>query len=310
MKRIIPCVFITLAMILAGSFLPVFGFVGLMLCPLPLIILGNLEGHKRMSIAELLIEATLFLVFSPTMAVYFLVGCAPLSMMIHTLSREYIKRVKNYSGAESLLIATGASIAFKLVLILLYWFFTKRNILLPDMSQVEPVMRQLYGNQPELMATMMRAVRVIPYLMPSILVLFCTAEAYMNYSLCSKLMKRIAPKSENFPLELPEFKLWRFPVSLMVVSFLSLLAGYFLDTDAWFEGSVFVMNLQIVVNAFMFIEGLAVIFWIMDGFRMRRGGKIAVCVVLGFPFFWPWLIVIGMCDIVLNLRERIKFGAK
>ena len=310
MKLIIPCVLITLAMILAGSFVPGFGFLGFMLCPLPLCILGNLEGHKRMSIAELLIEATLFLVFSPTMAVYFLVGCAPLSAMIYTLSREDIKRVKNYSGAESLLIAAGASIAFKLVLILLYWFFTKKNILLPDMSQVEPVIRQLYGSQPELMATMMRAVRVIPYLMPSILTLFCSAEAYMNYSLCSKIMKKIAPKAENFPPELPEFKLWRFPVSLMLVSFLSLVAGYFLDMDAWFEGSVFVMNLQIVVNAFMFVEGLAVIFWIMDGFRMRRGGKIAVCVLLGFPFFWPWLIVIGMCDIVLNLRERIKFGAK
>ncbi|MBR0034534.1 MAG: DUF2232 domain-containing protein, partial [Synergistaceae bacterium] len=148
MKRIIPCVVITLAMIVAGSFLPVFGFLGMMLCPLPLCILGNIEGHKRMSIAELLIEATLFLVFSPTMAVYFLVGCAPLSAMIYTLSREDIKRVKGYSGAESLLLASGASIAFKLVLILLYWFFTKKNILLPDMSQVEPVIRQLYGSQP------------------------------------------------------------------------------------------------------------------------------------------------------------------
>ena len=310
MKRIIPCVLITLAMIVAGSFVPGFGFLGFMLCSLPLSILGNLEGHKSMSIAELLIEATLFLVLSPTMAVYFLVGCAPLSAMIYTLSREDIKAVKNYSGAESLLLTAGASIAFKLVLILLYWFFTKRNILLPDISQVEPVVRQLYGSQPELMATMMRVVRVIPYLMPSILVLFCSAEAYMNYSLCSKLTRKIAPGSKNFPPELPEFKLWRFPVSLMLVSFLSLLAGYFLDMDAWFEGSVFVMNLQIVVNAFMFTEGLAVIFWIMDGFRMRRGGKIAVCVILSFPFFWPWLIVIGMCDIVLNLRERIKFGAK
>ena len=310
MKRIIPCVLITLAMILAGSFVPGFGFVGFMLCSLPLSILGNLEGHKHMSIAELLIEATLFLLLSPTMAVYFLVGCAPLSAMIYTLSREDIKRVKNYSGAESLLLASGASIAFKLVLILLYWVFTKRNILLPDISQVEPVVRQLYGSQPELMATMMRAVKVIPYLMPAMLVLFCSAEAYMNYSLCSRLTRKIAPSSKNFPPELPEFKLWRFPVSLMLVSFLSLVIGYFMDTDTWFQGSVFIMNLQIVVNAFMFIEGLAVIFWIMDGFRMRRGGKIAVCVILGFPFFWPWLIVIGMCDIVLNLRERIKFGAK
>ena len=310
MKRIIPCVLITLAMIAAGSFVPGLGLLGLMLCPLPLSILGNLEGHKRMSIAELLIEATLFLMVSPAMAVYFLVGCAPLSAMIYTLSREDIKAVKNYSGAESLLLTAGASIAFKLVLIVLYWFFTKKNILISDMSQVEPMIAQLYGSQPELMAAMMRVLKVIPYLMPAMLVLYCSAEAYLNYSLCSKLTRKIFPDSKNFPPELPEFKMWRFPVSLIAVSFLSLLAGYFLDIDEWFQGAVFVMNLQIIVNVFMFIEGLAVIFWIMDGFRMRRGGKIAVCVILGFPFFWPWLIVIGMCDIVLNLRERIKFGAK
>ena len=310
MKRIIPCVLITLAMIVAGSFLPTFGFLGMMLCPLPLSILGNLEGHKRMSIAELLIEATLFLMFSPSMAVYFLVGCAPLSAMIYTISREDIKAVKQYSGAVSLLVCTGASIAFKLVLVVLFWVFTKRNILLPDMSQVEPVLVQLYGSQPELMATMMRVLKVIPYLVPALLLLYCSAETYMNYSLCSKLTRKIAPDSKNFPPELPEFKLWRFPVSLMIVSFLSLVIGYFMDSDTWFAGTVFIMNLQIVVNALMFIEGLAVIFWIMDGFRMRRAGKIAVCVVLGFPFFWPWLIVIGMCDIVLNLRERIKFGSK
>ena len=310
MKRIIPCVLITLAMIAAGSFVPVAGFLGLMLCPLSLSILGNIEGHKRMSIAELLIEAVLFLMVSPAMAVYFLAGCAPLSAMIYTLSREDIKAVKKYSGAESLLAVAGASIAFKLVLVVLYWFFTKRNILIPDMSQVEPMVRQLYGSQPELMTAMIRVLKVIPYLMPAMLVLYCGAEAYLNYSLCSKLTRKIFPDTKNFPPELPEFKLWRFPVSLMIVSFLSLLAGYFLDMDTWFQGAVFVMNLQIIVNAFMFIEGLAVIFWIMDGFRMRRGGKIAVCVILSFPFFWPWLIVIGMCDIILNLRERIKFGAK
>ena len=94
MKRVIPCVMITLALILAGSFFPVLGVIGLMLCPLPLTILGNIEGHKRMSVAELLIDATLFFLFSPSMAAYFLVGCAPLSAMIITLSREDFKDVK------------------------------------------------------------------------------------------------------------------------------------------------------------------------------------------------------------------------
>ena len=70
------------------------------------------------------------------------------------------------------------------------------------------------------------------------------------------------------------------------------------------------MNLQIVLNVFMFVQGVSVAFWIMDGFKFRRMSKVIACVVLSFPFFWPWLIVVGMSDMALNLRERIKFGAK
>ena len=285
-----------------------FGFLGLMLCPLPLCVLGSVEGHKRMSIAELLIEATLFLAFSPTMAVYFLVGCAPLSAMIYTLSREEFKSVKNYSGAESLLICTGASIFFKLILIVLYWFFTKRNIMMPDMTQMEAVMTQLYGTQPELMQAMRRVLVLLPRLMPTLLVIYCCAETFMNYSLANKLSRKIFPDSPNYPPELPEFRLWKFPVSLMIVSFLSLLAGYFIDAEEYFEVSMLIMNLQIVLNVFMFIEGLSLLFWIMDGFKLRRGARIILCVIVSFPFFWPWLIVIGMSDMVLNLRERIRIG--
>ena len=310
MKRVIPCVMITLALILAGSFFPVLGVLGLMLCPLPLSILGNIEGHKRMSVAELLIEATLFFLFSPSIAAYFLVGCAPLSAMIFTLSREDFRDVKKYSGPESLLITAGASIAFKLVMIALFWLFTKKNILLPDLSQMEAVMTQLYGNQPELMETMKRVIRLLPYLMPTLLIIYCTAEAFLNYKLCGTFTRKFSPNTKNYPPELPPFKMWRFPASLMIVSVLSLLAGYFIDIDEWFEVSVFIMNLQIIINVFMFIGGLSVAFWIMDGFKLRKGVKAAICFVLSFPFFWPWLIVIGMCDIVMNLRERIKFGAK
>ena len=308
MKRIIPCVFITLALILAGSFLPLFGVIGFMLCPLPLSILGCIEGHKRMSIAELMIEATLFLAVSPSMAAYFLVGCAPLSAMIFSLSRKEFKVVKKYSGPENLLVCTGASIFFKLLMVVLFWAFTKQNILFPDMSVMSETMTRLYGSQPELQEAMTRVLALLPHLMPTLLIVFCIAEAFMNYSLCSKLTRKLFPECENFPQELPEFRMWRFPGSLMAAAFVSLVFGYFIESESWFGVSVFVMNLQIIINLFMFIEGLSVLFWIMDGFKLRRASKIFACILVMIPFFWPWLIVIGMCDIVLNLRERIKVG--
>ena len=306
MKRIIPCVVITLALVLAGSYFPVFGFIGLMLSPLPLAVLGCSDGRKPMSIAELLIEATLFLVFSPSMALYFLLGCAPLSAVLTSISRADFREAKKYSGAESLLICTGASILSKLVLLGVFWYITGRNIMLPDLTQADSVIVQLYGEQPELRAAMVRVLALLPHLVPTMLIVWSCAETFMNYSLCYSLTKKL----NNTPPALPEFKMWKFPPSLLAVSVLSLLAGYFIDSEDWFDGAVFVMNLQIILNVFMFIEGLSIAFWIMDGFKLRRGFKAIVFVVLGFPFFWPWLIVTGMCDMVLNLRERIKFGGK
>ncbi|MBQ7193317.1 MAG: DUF2232 domain-containing protein [Synergistaceae bacterium] len=307
MKRVIPCVVITLAMIFAGSFLPVFGFLGLMLSPLPLGILGCLEGRKNMSAAELMIEATLFFVYSPSMAVYFMLGCAPLSAMIFLLSQESFRKVRKLTGGQGVVLCIGASVIFKTILLGAFWFFTGKNILLPDVSGMEQLMSELYGSQPEFWASLQRVLSLLPHLLPSMLLIYAGVESFLNYALCHFILRKYFPKSKNFPAELPEFKSWKFPVSLFLASVAGLVMSWFTDVETWLAGTIFVINLQIVVNVVTFIQGLSVAFWIMDGFKLRRGTKALICAVLTVPFFWPWLIVVGMCEMSINLRNRIKF---
>ena len=310
MKRIIPCVLVSLALVLAGFFLPVLGFFCLMLCPLPLCVLGCVEGQKQMAIAELMIEITIFIVISPSMAVYFIVGCAPIAGIVYAVSREDIKRVKKFSGPDSFLLCAGVSIVFKIILLAGFYFFTSRNIFIPDVSQMSATLDQIYGGDPDLQESVMQIVGLLPYLLPTMLVLYSVVESFLNYSLCGKFVKKISPTSQSFPPELPEFKTWRFSPSLLLVLVCSFVASYFVKTDTWFDGAVYLMNLQLVINAFMFVHGLAFAFWIMDGFKMKRGAKIFTCAVLAIPFFWAWLIVMGMSDMALNLRERIKFKSR
>ncbi|MBQ3447957.1 MAG: DUF2232 domain-containing protein, partial [Synergistaceae bacterium] len=284
--------------------------LGLMICPLPLSVLGCLEGRKSMSAAELLIEATLFLVISPTLAAYYLLGCAPVAAVIFMLSQESFRDVKKLTGGESYVICIGTSILFKTVLIWAFWFFTGRNILFPDSAQLIDTMSQLYGNDPELMSALRQVIAVFPRLLPSMLVIFAGIETYLNYSLCYSITRKISPDTKTYPPELPAFTLWRFPVSIFFVSLAAFVLGWLIDTESDFTVTMFIMNLQIAANVIMFAEGLSLAFWIMDGFRLRRGAKTAFGVIFCIPFFWPWLIVIGMCDMTLNMRERIKFGGK
>lgn len=306
----LPCVLITLALILAGFFLPVAGAASLMLCPLPLCVLGCLEGQKRMSIAEIMIEITLFLIVSPSTALYFLIGCAPVSAVIYFVSRIDVKEIKKFSGPESLLICSGASIAFKTILVVVFWFLTDRNILFPDAAQIAFTLKQLYGDNPELQKSVLQIFALLPYLMPTFLVVYASLESFLNYSLCKFTLKKYFPSVKNFPPELPEFKMWRFSSSILLTGIAAFTASYFIDTDTWFDGAIFLLNLQIVLNVFMFIQGLAFAFWIMDGFKLRRRTKIFICFILAVPFFWAWLIIMGMSDMALNLRERIKFSSK
>lgn len=307
MKRIIPCVVITLFMMLAGSFLPLFGFFGLMLCPLPLGVLGCIEGRKSMSVAELMIEATLFLAVSPTLAAYFLLGCAPVSASLFALSQESFRDAKKLSGGESVIICAGASVVFKTILIAAFWFFTGKNIMFPDAAQMGEALTQMYGEQPELKATLRQIMTIFPHMLPSMLVLYAVIESYLNYSLCFNVIRKFFPDTKNYPPELPAFKLWKFPASLFFASLGGFLLGLFVDIDTWFEGAMFILNLQIVANVLMFIQGFSVAVWIMDGFKLRKSAKILLCCVLSVPFFWPWLIVVGMCEMTISLRERIKF---
>ncbi len=139
------------------------------------------------------------------------------------------------------------------------------------------------------------------------LVLYAIIESYLNYSLCFSVVRKFFPDTKNFPPELPAFKLWKFPASLFFASLGGFVLSLFFDIDTWFEGAMFILNLQIVANVLMFIQGFSVAVWIMDGFRLRKGIRILLCAVLSLPFFWPWLIVAGMCEMTISLRERIKF---
>lgn len=294
----------------AGSFLPLTGFFGMMLCPLPLCIIGCVEGRKVMSVAELMIEATLFFIISPSTAVYFMIGCAPVSAMMYMLSREDIRNTKNFTGGESLLLCAGVSVIFKTILLGAFWFFTGKNILFPDTAQMAAVMTEMYGDQPELQAALGQVLRILPHMLPSMLMIYAGIEALLNYSVCRAVMKRFFADCKNVLPELPAFSMWKFPVSILIVSIGGIILGWFIDAEEWQEGVMFLFNLQLVANILMFIQGLSLAFRIMEGFKLRRGVKALICFVLMIPFFWAWLIVMGMCEMSFNVRDRIKFKEK
>ena len=177
---------LTALLILCGTFFffPVLGFVCMAAAATPLALLGCTSGANILSISIVLLELFLFLVFSPLMALYAVLGCVPLALAIYTIFLKY-KFNNKISGGAALLICASVSIIAKLLLLVIFKFLTGRNILIPDAAQLELIVNTFAGtSSAQVKAMLLQSLAIMPYILPSLLIIYSSSEGAFNYILC------------------------------------------------------------------------------------------------------------------------------
>lgn len=283
----------------SGTFLPILGFWGLLMTPLPLALLGMRQGPRRQTVGTALAAGAVLLLFDPLSAFYFLVSQGPLSFALSLAPR------RGRSGGESLLLCSMVSIASKLVLLGVFLALTGRNPLMPDPEQLRQIFSHLYdevaleGDQLQALREAVEGMMALfPYMMPSLLLLSSALDAFLNYRLGEFFQRGRA----SAPPALPPFPEWRFSRTLLPAMFLA----FFMElaiTD-WTAGAMFAMNLKLVLNVFFFVQGLSLLWWWLLRRRVGLLGRFAVLVLLVVPFVWLWLVFLGMGDMIFDLRRR------
>ena len=298
MLRLISYGILTALLFSCGSFFPAFGFIGIMLSPLPLALLGCSYGRNKAAISEIIAEVLLFLFISPYMALYFFIGCAPISGIICAL-KEFRQKFQ-FSAGENILICFTVSVFSKLILMIVFWFLTGHITMFPDTPQLEIILNEIYKEQPSLLEALQMVLYLFPYMIPLFVMLYSGAEAFLNYKLCVKFTKK-----KNFLPELPQFIDWKFPNSVLYALLFSLIAGLFINFRTWEEGSMFVFNLQLLVNIILFIQGLSFLLWLTFRFNFKPLTRFFSCLVLVFPFTWLIVIAAGMGELMADFREKL-----
>ena len=296
---------LTSLLIALGMLFPLLSFWGLLVCPLPLVLLGCREGGKWMGAGTFLTE-TLLLFLSPSLSLYFLLGCAPLSLALFLLAEK--RQRLNWTGGESLFAGLIVSILAKLALLAVFWGLTGRNILVPDLAQIELLFGGTGSLSPDQRLTLQETLRqtaaLLPYMTPSLILLWSGLEVLVNYQLCEHLLRRRGV--DRRPPALPPFVEWRLPVSLLPAMVLSIILGFFLDADKWLEAAMFVVNLRLVLNVLFFVQGISLGLWWMKRRNFRPLVRFLLLILVLFPLTWVWLIVLGMGDMAFDIRARVK----
>ncbi|MBQ9564171.1 MAG: DUF2232 domain-containing protein [Synergistaceae bacterium] len=296
---------LTALLVSVGTAIPLLGFWGMLLCPLPLALLGCRHGVRWMGTGLLLTTGLLLLL--PTLALYFTLGGFPVSLALVLAAR----RRPNWTGSESLTVCVLASLGAKLLLLAGFWALTGRNVLLPDMGQTEALLRSLSLGLPldeaqEVRTAIRQTLALFPYLMPSMLLLYSMLDATLNYRLCCHFQRGVVWSGASKLPVLPPFSQWRFPRSLLPAMVLSFVLGWLIKPERWLHGAMFALNLRLVVNVLFFVQGLSLALWWME----RRGwGRVLrwLCVaILLFPLMWTWTILLGVGDMAFDFRARAE----
>lgn len=292
-----------------GLVFPLLSFWGLLICPLPLALLGCREGIRWLGLGALLAEGLLMFV-SPSLSLYFLLGCLPLVLVLFLLAEK--RETLRWTGGESLFAAFIVVVLAKLAVLAAFWALTGQNILVPDIQQVELMFRGVSTLPPDQALTLQKTLSelavLLPYMTPSLILLWSGLEAAVNYLSCERILRRHGV--ERRPPALPPFVEWRLPPSLLPAMALSIILGFFLEADKWLSAAMFVVNLRLVLNVLFFTQGLSLVLWWMGHRNFRPFVRFLFLLLALLPLTWIWLIVLGMGDMALNLRARVKGRGK
>lgn len=292
---------LSLLFFVSGIFVPVLGFWGFLISPLPLALLGMREKPTWQVAGTALVMGALPLFLDPFSALFFLVGVAPLSYAL-----SFSARTRGV-GSEALLLCSGVSIASKLVLLGIFWVLAGYNPLVPDPEQMRLLVMRLYSELPlegeqawVFKEAVDEMIALFPYMLPSLILVSSILDAFLNYRLGVFCQKGRVPTLPS----LPPFTEWRFSRTLLPAMFLAFFIGLFaLD---WTPGTMFALNLKLVLNVFFFLQGLSLLWWWLECRRVGLLWRCLVLVVLTFPILWLWLVFLGVGDMIFDLRRRGK----
>jgi uncharacterized protein YybS (DUF2232 family) len=296
-----------------GVYIPIIGIAIAFTSPVPISLIGVRQGAYRAFIAVLFVAISVFLPFGIAGSLSFVFWGAGFFGIVFGI---VIKKTK--TAGEAVLGLLITALVAKVVFIGLMINIKGYNPFMIDENALGSLIKSL-GTSGAPDDVIQSVVKSISLSIPSFLIMISALDSYVNYYLVSLLENRRQSKrcdsnietNELKILPLPPFEQWSFPRSLLLAFFLAFIIPLF---DASNSSSVIIsaeLNLKILTVTLFFIQGLSFLWWWMLFKKFSYGIRLSIIFVLFFvPILSMGFIIIGVIDISLNLRERIRRNNK
>lgn len=289
---------------LISTYLPVIGAFVNLLWPVPIVLLGVRHGYKWSIMAVVASGLIIALIMHPLTAVSVVVGFGLIGIALgYGLRRDF-------SPTKTLFIGSAASLVSKIAVLSIsaaVMGFNPLNLqteaMIKGLEQALDFYRNMGMNPEDLArmeATLKPMMELIKIILPAGFVLAAFVDTFLNFQVAKVVLTRLGHTIEPFP----PFRRWNMPkitVYGLAVSLVAIYWGQTRQLELLYNAG---MNLQVIITMLLFIQGMAVVYFLTDKYNLSRIVRgIILFLILSNGIIMQALIIGGAFDIIFDYRQ-------
>jgi uncharacterized protein YybS (DUF2232 family) len=287
-----------------STYVPILGAFVNLLWPVPIVLLGVRHGYKWSIMAVVAAGIIIALLMHPLNAVSVVVGFGLIGIALGYAIRQGFPPAKTLLlGSAASLISKAAVIAISAVVMGYNPLNLQTEAMVKGLEQAMEFYRGM-GMKPEDLAQMETAMRpmieMMKIILPAGFVLAAVVDTFLNFQVAKAVLARLGHYIEPFP----PFRRWSMPrltIYALAVALVSIYWGKTREIELLFNTG---MNLQVITTMLLFIQGLAVFYFLADKYNLSRIVRsIILFLIFSNGIFMQALIIGGAFDLIFDYRQ-------
>lgn len=289
---------------LISTYLPVIGAFVNLLWPVPIVLLGVRHGYKWSLMAVVASGLIIALIMHPITAVSVVVGFGLIGIALGYGLRQGFSPTKTlFVGAAASLVSKIAVLAITAAVMGFNPITLQTEGMIKGLETAMDFYRQMGMNAEDMArmeATLKPMIELMKIILPAGFVLASFVDTFLNYQVAKAVLARLGQQLEPFP----PFRRWnmpRFTVYALAVSFVAIYWGTTRELEVLYNTG---MNIQVVTTLLLFIQGMAVVYFLADKYNLSRIVRgIILFLILSNGIVMQALIIGGAFDIIFDYRQ-------
>lgn len=289
-----------------STYVPFFSMIGFLIMPIPIAIMYMKFGIRQAILTGVVAGLLMSITISPLVAIIQIFTFGTVGVAIGAGFRYEWSPVKMLFGVTAAFIVTGTLFIGAAYVFMDVNVFTTMQTMFSEMTNEIIAQYEAGGMSEVQIVESKQQFKQVQQLLPSLLpLLFCLATAimsYLNIKVSQVILRRLGFSVQPF---LP-IRSWEIPRCMIYLYILAIVMNYW-GTSRDLQW-LYIMGINLYQMAFFFIsiEGLALLFYLLDR-RFHIGNGLQALIIISFfvmPVFTYAAFMAGLFDMLTNYRKK------